>query len=145
MNQPLSRSVVIIVALHALAAVAFGSMVYLAPGNQFPDLVSGGELISDDAQFATGLYANRNIGVGLALVIGLVLRSRLVLLGLMAARFITDVGDLVMSLTTQDLGGGGGVVGQVVFFAILFASELWVIRRLWTAETATSSPAPVRT
>lgn len=141
MNQPLNRSVVIIVALHALAAVVFGSMVYLNPGNQFPDLVSNGDLVNDDAQFATGLYANRNIGVGLALVGGLLLRSRLVLLGLMAARFITDVGDLIMSLTTQDLGGGGGVVGQLVFFAILFASELWVIRALWAAETGAASVA----
>ncbi len=128
-RHSLGRAVTVIVGLHALAAIAFGSLAHLDSTIQFPDLVS-----NDDGDFAVGPYGNRNIGVGLALAASLLARHRMMLMGLMSARFITDVGDFVTALT----GGltAGELVGQLVFFGVLFASELWVLHRLRTNEFA---------
>ncbi len=129
MRQHLPRAVVVLAVLHLLAAVAFGLLAHIDPLNQFPDLV-----LNDDAHFAAGLYANRNIGIGLALAAALVVGSRMMLIGLFIARFATDVADLIMAFT-QDLDAGD-VVGQLVFFGVLFASELYVITTLFRLENA---------
>ena len=129
MRQSLPRWVVIVVALHAFAALTFGTIAHLDPSVQFPDLTA-----NDDGLFATGLYANRNIGVGLALLTALALRSRWMLAGLMLARFSTDVADLIMAVTQAE--GGAGLAGRAVFFAVLFASEIAVIRALLRLEGA---------
>ncbi len=126
-RQSIPRSVAVLVVLHALAALVFGSLAHLDASNQFPDLV-----VNDDSRFAVGLYANRNIGVGLALLVALVLGSRWGLGGLIGARLLTDAADLVMAITTVD--GAGALVGQLVFFGLLFASELYVLRTLFRLE-----------
>lgn len=130
MRQHIPRAVIVITVLHAVAALAFGVLAHVDSSNQFPDLV-----VNDNADFAVGLYANRNIGVGVMLVTALVLGIRWGLVALFGARFVTDVGDFVMGLTQAD--GGGAVAGQLVFFALLFASEIYVIRRLILLELTT--------
>lgn len=136
MGQSIPRSVAVITALHLVAALLFGALAHIDPSNQFPELVQ-----NDDGLFAVGLYANRNIGIALALGAALALRSRWALMGLMAARFVTDVGDLLTALTT-DLTGGE-LVGQFVFFGLLFASELWVLRTLFRLEQDAARPASI--
>ena len=129
MFQSVPRSVTVIAVLHLVAALAFGVLAHVDPTNQFPDLVT-----NDDGHFAVGLYANRNIGIAIALLASLLVRSRLAIAGLMLARFATDVADFVMALT-QELTGGE-IVGQLVFFGLLFASELYVIRTVLRLERA---------
>lgn len=136
MFQFVPRSVTVIVALHLVAALAFGVLAHVDPTNQFPDLVT-----NDDGHFAAGLYANRNIGIAGALLVSLLVRSRLAIAGLMVARFATDVADFVTALT-QELTGGG-FVGQLVFFGLLFASELFVIRSVLRLERGQSAPNPI--
>ncbi len=123
MGQHLPRPVIVIVALHLAAAIGFGVMAHLDPSNQFPDLVQ-----NDDGLFAVSLYANRNIGIGVALLVSLLLRSRLAIAGLVLARFVTDLADLVTAVTQG--GGAGALAGQAVFFGLLFASEIYVLRTI---------------
>ncbi|MEM9655031.1 MAG: hypothetical protein AAGA65_23265 [Actinomycetota bacterium] len=126
-NQNLPRSVIVIAGLHLLAALLFGALAHIDSSNQFPDLV-----VNDDSNFAVGLYANRNIGVGLGLLVALLLQSRMAVFGLMGARFITDVADLVMAFTQVE--SAGEVVGQLIFFGVLLLSELYVLRTLFRRE-----------
>ncbi len=128
MRQAVPRSVVVIVVLHLLAAVVFGGLAHLDSTNQFPDMV-----VNDDANFAVGLYANRNLGIGAALAAALVLLSRMALLGLMAARFFTDIADLIAATTRIE--SAGALVGQLVFFGLLFWSEIYVLRTLFRLES----------
>ncbi len=123
----LPRSVVVVVTLHLLAALAFGALAHIDSTNQFPTLV-----LNDDGRFAVGLYANRNIGVGLGLLAGLVLRSPLMLLASMLTRLFTDVGDFIMALTVEL--SVESLAPQIIFFSLLFASEIFVIRRLIAIE-----------
>ncbi len=123
MGKHLPRPVIVIVALHLVAAIGFGAMAHLDPSNQFPDLVQ-----NDDGRFAVGLYANRNIGIGVALLVSLVLRSPLAIAGLVLARLATDIADLVTALTRTS--EAGALAGQAVFFGLLFASEIYVLRTL---------------
>lgn len=127
MGQHLPRPVIVIVALHLAAAIAFGAMAHLDPSNQFPELVQ-----NDDGLFAVGLYANRNIGVGVALLVGLLLRSPLAIGGVMLARFVTDLADLVTAVTQG--GDAGALAGQAVFFGVLFASEIYVLRAIFRSD-----------
>ncbi|MEM7274301.1 MAG: hypothetical protein AAF547_14555 [Actinomycetota bacterium] len=128
MRQSIPRSVAVLAVLHALAALVFGALAHIEPTNQFPELVT-----NDDGLFAVSLYANRNIGVGLSLLVALAIGSRWALMGLFAARFVTDAADLITAFTQVD--GAGAVVGQLVFFGLLFASELYVLRTLFRLET----------
>ncbi|MEM9135214.1 MAG: hypothetical protein AAF962_25465 [Actinomycetota bacterium] len=127
MQQFLPRAVVVLGVLHALAAIVFGSLAHIDSTNQFPDLVT-----NDDGLFAVGLYANRNLGVGLALLAALAVRSRLAVVGLFLARFITDLADFVVALA--DLDGAGALVRQLIFSGLLFASEIYMIRALLRLE-----------
>ncbi|MEM9562839.1 MAG: hypothetical protein AAGA93_09495 [Actinomycetota bacterium] len=130
------RSVAVLAVLHAAAALLFGTLAHLDSSNQFPDLV-----VNDDSLFAVGLYANRNIGVGLALLAMLFLASRWGLMALFGARFLTDAADLVMAFTNTD--GAGALIGQLVFFGLLFASELYVLRTLFRLEQRDANPQEV--
>ncbi len=136
MTQTIPRSVVVVGVLHAFAALLFGALAHIDPSNQFPELVT-----NDDGLFAVGLYANRNIGVGLAIVAAITIGSRWALMGLFAARAITDAADLVMALTTVD--SGGAVLGQLTFFGLLFVSEFFVLRTLFRLEQETKRSVEV--
>lgn len=136
MFQSVPRSVTVIAALHLLAALVFGVLAHIDSTNQFPDLVT-----NDDGRFAVGLYANRNIGIAAALLIALLVRSRMAIAGLMLARFGTDVADFVTALTQGS--SGGEVAGQLVFFTLLFASELFVIRALLRLEQRDTTSDPI--
>lgn len=127
MFRALPRSVIAIAGFHLVAALVFGVTAHVDASFQFPELVS-----NDDADFAVSLYANRNIGIGLALVAALGLRSPLAIAGLMVARFVTDLADLVVAFT----GGPetGQVVGSIVFFSLLLGSEAYVIRTVLLSE-----------
>lgn len=131
--QSIPRWVIIIAILHLLAALIFGVLAHVDSSNQFPDLV-----LNDDANFAVGLYANRNIGVAVALAAALALRSRLMLAGLFLARLVTDAGDFVMALTQNP--ESNALVGQLIFFGLLFASEVAVIRALVNLENEGAAP-----
>lgn len=123
----LGPAVTVIVVLHMLAALAFGLMALVAPENQFPELVRNA-----DGEFAVALYANRNVGVGVALAVALGLRQAWMLTALFVVRLVTDLGDFVEALVAG--GGAGAAAGSSIFFALLFASELFVIRRLVLGE-----------
>lgn len=136
MFQPIPRSVSVIAALHLIAALAFGVLAHIDSSNQFPDLVT-----NDDGTFAVALYANRNIGIGVALLVALLVRSRMALAGLVAARFVTDVADFVTGLTRE--ATAGEFVGQLVFFGLLFATEAYVIRTVLRLERGDTRSVPI--
>lgn len=127
MGQPLPRTVAVVATLHGLAALVFGVTALVDHSNQFPGLVA-----NDDGLFAVALYATRNLGVGTALLAAVALGSRWGVIGLMTARLVTDVGDLLVGMARVD--GVGPLVGQAVFFGLLFASELFVLGTLWRLE-----------
>lgn len=134
-RQSIPRAVAVIVVLHLLAALVFGLLAHLDSSNQFPDLVA-----NDDGTFAVGLYANRNIGIGVALLLALIAGSRQAIIGLFVARLVTDVADLIMAFTQLD--GAGAAVGQIIFFGLLLASELFVLRSLLRLERGGADSRP---
>lgn len=121
MNQRLPIPVTVIVVLHLVAALLFGILALADPSLQFPDLV-----LNDDGEFVSSLYANRNIGMAVALLVALLLRSPFALAGLLLARFVTDLADLVVALAS----GSGGVVPTLVFFLVLLGSEAYALSSL---------------
>ncbi|MEM7029041.1 MAG: hypothetical protein AAF629_05570 [Chloroflexota bacterium] len=120
--------------LQLVLALLFGLMAYFNRGFQFPELVGNA-----DALFPIGLFANRNLGVSVALIAGLVLRNRWMLLTVFVIRFATDVFDFFLGLANGG-GGIGALVGMAVFFGlVLWIPEILAIRSLWKAETKTAS------
>ena len=110
-------------------ALLFGIMAYINPANQFPDI--GG----NDAAFAIGLYANRNLGVSVALIVALLLRNRNMLIAIFIARFATDLFDFLLAVFGTGVDDGGALIGQLIFFAIvLWIPEVLAVRTLWNQE-----------
>lgn len=116
--------------LQLTLAVLFATMAYVNRSFQFPDLVG-----NQDALFAIGLFANRNFGVAIALVIALFLRDRNMLLAIFLVRFATDVFDFLLAVLGLGVDSAGALVGQLIFFAlILWIPEILAIRALWKKE-----------
>lgn len=135
-NQKISRWVMGYAILQLVLAVAFGAMAYLNRGFQFPELVG-----NEGAAFAIGLFANRNLGVSVALITALILRNRAMLWTIFLVRFATDVFDFLMALG-QGVDNVGALAGQLVFFAlILWIPELLSMRWLWQTETGSAEVA----
>lgn len=131
-NQPISRWIIGYAILQLILALLFGLMAYFNRGGQFPELVG-----NVAATFPIGLFANRNLGVAVALIIALVLRNRPMLITLFIIRFATDVFDFLLAIFGIGIGSAGELAMQFVFFGlILWIPELLSIRALWQAEAA---------
>jgi len=129
MRQSIPRWIIGYAILQLALAVLFGAMAYINPTNQFPDLAG------NDAAFAVGLYANRNLGISVALIAALLLRNHNMLITIFIARFATDLFDFLLAVFGTGVDGVGALVGQLVFFAlILWIPEIWAIRTLWSKE-----------
>lgn len=129
-KQPIAIWIIGYTILQLILALLFGTMAYLNPSFQFPELVG-----NDAAAFAIGLFANRNFGVAVALIVALMLRNRTMLFTLLLMRFVTDLFDFGMALR-QGADGIGSLAAQLLFFAlILWIPELLAMRWLWRAET----------
>ena len=116
--------------LQLTLAVLFATMAYVNRGFQFPELVG-----NQDAFFAIGLFANRNFGVAIALIVALFLRDRNMLLAIFLVRFATDVFDFLLAVLGLGVDSAGALVSQLIFFAlILWIPEILAIRALWSKE-----------
>lgn len=78
---------------------------------------------------ATFIYSNRNIAVGVALIVAVLLRSVPMLFGLILVRLITDLGDLPTLLHFDLITNVPLVVGIFVFLyyipAVIALVYLW--------------------
>ena len=111
-------------------AILFATMAYVNRSFQFPELVG-----NEDALFAIGLFANRNFGVAVAMIVALFLRDRNMLLAMFLVRFATDVFDFLLAVFGLGVESPGALIGQFVFFSlILWIPELLAIRTLWRRE-----------
>lgn len=88
MESKIPRWIIGYAIFQLILAVLFGSLAYFNRGFQFPELVG-----NIDALFPIGLFANRNLGVSVALILALVLRNRPMLLTIFVIRFATDLFD----------------------------------------------------
>ena len=114
MNQQIPRWIIGYATLQLILALLFGIMAYLNRSFQFPELVG-----NEAASFAIALFANRNLGVSVALIAALALRSRLMLLTIFIIRFATDVFDFLFSILGQGVEDVGALVGTLVFFGLI--------------------------
>lgn len=131
-NQKISRWIIGYAILQLVLAVLFGAMAYINRSAQFPELVDNAA-----ALFPIGLFANRNLGVSVALIAALLLRNRAMLLTIFVIRFATDVFDFFLAIFGIGIEGVSGLIAQLIFFAlILWLPELLSIRALWQAEQA---------
>ncbi len=121
-----------------LLAVGFGIMAYVNRGFQFPELVG-----NIDANFPIGLFANRNLGVAVALIAALVLRNRLMLLTIFVVRLATDTFDFLMALSNGVEGIGQVVIMLVFFGLILWIPEILAIHSLWRNRERDEALEPV--
>ncbi|MEM8861531.1 MAG: hypothetical protein AAGD96_24675 [Chloroflexota bacterium] len=127
MNQYIPRWVYAYAILQLVLALLFGIMAYVNRGFQFPELVGNAA-----ALFPIGLFANRNLGVSVALITGLAVRSRKILLAVFIIRLATDLFDFLLSAFGTGIEGIGAWIGTLVFFgAILWIPELLAVRSLW--------------
>ena len=113
--------------LQLVLAVLFGVMAYANRGFQFPELIDVA-----GALFPIGLFANRNLGVAIALGAALFLRRRDMLFILFLVRFATDLFDFFLGMANAESFSVGTIIVQMVFFAlILWIPELFAMRHLW--------------
>ncbi|MBV7332153.1 hypothetical protein KFU94_28760 [Chloroflexi bacterium TSY] len=136
-NQLISRWVIGYAVLQLLSAVAFGALAYLNRGLQFPELVE-----NEAAAWAIGLFANRNLGLSLALIAALLLRNRAMLFVLFLLHFAIDLLDFFLVLG-QGVGSLLFLVIQLLFFGLLlWLPTLLCLRWLWQAEAEKSVATP---
>ncbi|MEM7336403.1 MAG: hypothetical protein AAF490_30265 [Chloroflexota bacterium] len=103
-KHKISRWIIGYAILQLILAVLFGARAYLNRSFQFPKLVG-----NEDALFAIGLFANRNLGVSVALIAGLVLRSRPMVMIIFIARFATDAFDFLLAIFGTGVEGAGAL------------------------------------
>ena len=132
MKKPLPYWLIAVVIIEMLPMFVFPFIAMLVP-SAVPGL-SGGEKFA----FAASIYSARNLAVGIALLVALLLKNHAMLFILIPGRLITDLLDYPTLLFLGDVSNVYRLTGIFVFF--FYIPALFALAYLWRQISRPGEP-----
>ena len=132
MKKPLPYWLIAVVIIEMLPMFVFPFIAMFVP-SAVPGL-SGGEKFA----FAASIYSARNLAVGIALLIALLLKNHAMLFILILVRLITDLLDYPTLLFLGDVSNVYRLTGIFVFF--FYIPALFALVYLWRQISRSGEP-----